>query len=393
MFRVVTLCMLACLTSLTFAQTSSSNLENPSSPLQVVYVIDGSTLTTYNINSQTLQATEVGISSLPEWTYPNLTTSPNGRILYFTAFQNISQQGERLYVFNTNSSGMPNGQPIESLSAKGVYSLQVDPTGKFLYVVQQGTGSNGYYPVAIIRAVIDPATGKLSQPTTVANYQLETGTVSCSLSIFGMNATGTSLYDEIFCSYPHGGAEATFNERTVDPQTGALGPDQQVLYWNNSSGGGQRVQFVKNLVFDYVVPNNYQQNVNELDIYALQPNVTNPLIQCTYSMLPACGTDGGTTHPSAEYVFMFDFLGGEQVTTEIEKVDLSSQQIVATGSTIPYEVQQFSPDGSIAYAANDVNTALNIEIYGFNIANAQVTAGGSISVPSDLDSWFAVERR
>ncbi len=71
---------------------------------------------------------------------------------------------------------------------------------------------------------------------------------------------------------------------------------------------------------------------------------------------------------------------------------MSSKQIVGTSSTIPYEVQQFSPDGTIAYAANDVNTALNIQIYGFNVNNAQVTAGALISVPSNLDSWFTAER-
>jgi hypothetical protein len=87
------------------------------------------------------------------------------------------------------------------------------------------------------------------------------------------------------------------------------------------------------------------------------------------------------------------FLRNPQQTTDIDKVDFSSKQFLATSSTIPYEVQQFSPDGSIAYAANDVNTALDIQIYGFNVSDAQVTAGGSIDVPSGLDSWFAVERR
>jgi len=390
MYRALTLALLVCMASLTFAQITPSNPTGSTAPLQIVYVIDGSTLTTYNVNSQTLQATDVGTTTLKQSVYPGLVTSPNGHIVYYTAFQNLDQQGEYLYVYNTNSSGVPNSQPVQSISVKGVYSLQVDPTGKFLYVVQQGTGSNGFYPANIIRAVIDPATGKLSQPTTVAKYKLESSTVFCYLSIFGMNAAGTKLYDEISCGYPHGGAEATYNERTVDTQTGALGPDQQVYYWNNSSGGGEFVQFVKNLMFDFVIPNNYQQDINEVNVYALQPNVTTPLIQCTASMLANCGSDAfGLTHPSAQYVFLFN----PQQTTDIDQVDLNSQQIVGTGSVIPYRVEQFSPDGSIAYAANDVNTGLDIQIYGFNTTNAQVTAGGAISVPSGLDSWFAVERR
>ncbi len=79
--------------------------------------------------------------------------------------------------------------------------------------------------------------------------------------------------------------------------------------------------------------------------------------------------------------------------TTIDKVEMSSRQIVSTSSTIPYEVQEFSPDGKIAYAANDVNTSLNIQIYGFNVSTAAVTAGGLIKVPSNLDSWWAEERR
>jgi hypothetical protein len=392
MLRVTTLCVFVCLASFAFAQTSSSDSAHPSSPVQVVYAIDGSTLSTYNVDSHTLQATQVGTTTLAQSVYPTLTTSPNGHTIYYTAYQNISQQGERLYVYSTNTSGVPNGPPIQSLGAQGVYSLQVSPAGKFLFLVHQGPTGAQFTPYAIVRFVVDPNTGKISQGVTEAKYELDSGTggsQSCSLSIFGMNATGTKLYDEIFCSY-HGGASATYNERTVDPQTGALGPDQQVYSWNNSYGGGEQVQFVKSLVFDSVTPNDYQQDINVVNVYPLKPNVTTPLIQCTGSMLADCATDINTVHPSAEYIFMFN---PQQPNTDVNKVDLTLKQIVATGSTIPYEVQQFSPDGTIAYGVNDINGALTIEIYGFNVATASVTQGGTISVPSDLDSWWAVERR
>jgi hypothetical protein len=39
----------------TFAQSPSSNVGNSSSPIQIVYMIDGSTLTTYNVDGQTFQ--------------------------------------------------------------------------------------------------------------------------------------------------------------------------------------------------------------------------------------------------------------------------------------------------------------------------------------------------
>ena len=393
MFRFAVLFVSVCLASTSFAQTSASvSTKNPATPVQIVYAIDGSTLSTYNVDPQTLQATLAGTTTLLQSTYPGLVTSPNAHFLYYTAYQNISQQGERLYVYNTNSSGVPNGEPIQSLSAQGVDSLQVSPAGTFLFLVHQGPAGEQFTPYAIVRFVINPNTGKISQGVTEAKYELDTGSggsQSCSLLVFGMNAAGTKLYDEIFCSY-HGGASATYNERTVDPQTGALGPDPQVYSWNNSNRGGEQVQFVKNLVLDFVTPNNFQQDINVLNVYPLKPNVTTPLIQCTGSMLPACADHSiGIPHPSAEYVFMTNV----QQITEIDKVDLTSKQIVATGSTIPYEVQQFSPDGTIAYGvSDDINGDLTIEIYSFNIATAAVTAGGTISVPSDLDSWWAVER-
>jgi len=393
MFRAVPLFVIVCLAVPTFAQSPSSNVGNSSSPLQIVYVIDGSTLTTYTVDGQTFQPTPVGMTTLQESVYPDLITSPNGRILYYTAYQNYSQQGEKLYVYNTNSLGVPNTQPIQTLGAKGIYTPLVDPNDKFLYVVHQGTVGTQYTTYTIVRYVINPATGKISQPVTEATYKLDSAVsgLYCSLFLDGMNTTGTMLYDAIFCSYPYGGAEATYNERSVDPLTGSLGPDQKVYYWNNSSGGGDHVQFVKNLVFDFVVPNDYQQNVNFVDIYRVHPNLSTPLIHCTESMLADCGSDSyGLAHPSAQYVFVVSPI---TFMTNIDKVELNSKQIVATSSTIPYEVQQFSPDGKIAYAANDVNTALNIQIYGFNVNTAQVTAGGLISVPSDLDSWFPAERR
>ncbi len=388
MYRTVSLCALLCLAALTFAQTPSDNTASSTTPVQLVYVIDGSTLTTYDINSQTFQASLAGTTTLQQSVYPNLVPSPNGHILYFTAYQNTNQQGQRLYVYSTNSSGVPSSQPIQSISAQSLYSPFVDPTNKFFYVVHQGTIGQ-YTNYSIIRYVIDPTTGKISQPLTVGKYRLNTNALYCYLNIFGMNAAGSKLYDEVSCGYPHGGAEATYYERTVDTTTGSLGPDQQIYSWNNASGNDDNVQFVKNLMLDFVI-SNYQQNANVLNVYSLQPNVKNPIIQCTESMLADCGSDFNMrAHPSAQYVFMTT----PSYTTNIDKVELSSKQIVATSSTIPYEVQQFSPDGKVAYAANDVNTALNIQIYGFNANNAQVTPGGVISVPSNLDSWFAAERR
>ena len=389
MFRAASLCALLCLATLSFAQTPSGNAANSTTPLQLVYVIDGSILTTYNVNSQTLQAAQAGTTTVQQSVYPNLITSPNGHAIYYTAYQNVNQQGQRLYVYGTNNSGVPISPPIQSISAQNLFSPLVDPTNMFLYLVHQGTIGQ-YTNYTIIRYMIDPTTGKITQPVTEAKYRLNTNALYCWLFVFGMHAGGTKLYDQISCGYPHGGSRASYFERTVDPQTGALGPDQQIYSWDNASGCSHGVEFVKNLLFDFAF-NNLPMNDNNVGVDPLQPNFTRPVISCDSSMLADCSSFSfGLAHPSAQYVFM----GTPQTyMTNIDKVDLSAKKIVATGNTIPYEVQQFSPDGKIVYAANDVSAQLHIQIYGFNASNAQVTAGGLISVPSDLDSWFAAERR
>ena len=112
-----TSCLLFCLSAFSFAQNSSQIVASstPSSAVQVVYVVDGSTLTTYNVDPQTLQATAVGTLTLPQSTYPGVVTSPNGRFLYYSAYLNDSQQDHELYVYDTNASGVPGQTPCSNL--------------------------------------------------------------------------------------------------------------------------------------------------------------------------------------------------------------------------------------------------------------------------------------
>jgi hypothetical protein len=383
------LCLLLCVSSFALAQTSNTQSKGSttSSPVQVVYTIDGSTLTTYNVDPQTLQAAEVGTIALSESTYPYLITTPNGHFLYYEAVKDYSDAGRNLYVYDTNASGLPGTTPVQKINAKWLFGMATHPNGQFLYTVAQGSSPTGLTPYAIVRYLIDQNHGKLSQNVTEATYHLESGTSFCSPAILGFNTAGTIMYDAVFCSYPHGTGAATYYARSVDLQTGALGPDRQLYTWNYYAGsGGENVQFRNNLMFDFVQT---LFSGNSVNIYRVQQSLGTPLVNCTSSMWTVCGDPVyGLAHPSGEYVFLFDSTTN---ITDIGQVNLSTQQITQT-SSIPYEVQQFSPDGTVAYGVNDVNGALDIEIYGFSVASGQVTQGGTISVPSDLDSWFTAER-
>lgn len=381
--------LLLCFSSLALAQTfnRSQPASTPSSAVQVFYVVDGSTLTTYNIDPQTLEPSAVGTTTLPLSQYPSLVTSPNGQFLYYLA--NDNSKGEKLYVYDTNAMGVPPSAPVQVISTSELEGLSVNPVGRFLYLVAVAPLQQYMTQYTIVRNVIDPATGKLSQPMTEATYQLDAypSGNDCYLSILGFNPAGTVMYDGIFCSGPHGSGSSTYNQRSVDLQTGALGPDQQIYAFSYYAGSGNaNVQMQNNLMFAFVSYENQGPNANLVDVYQL-PDVTTPTVNCTASMWVVCGSFGyALAHPSGEYVFLQDSSG----LTDIGQVNLETQQI-AEVSSLPYEVRIFSPDGRIAYGTNSTTQA-KIRIAGFNSASGEVKLGGIIQMPRALDYWTAAER-
>jgi hypothetical protein len=75
-------------------------------------------------------------------------------------------------------------------------------------------------------------------------------------------------------------------------------------------------------MFDFVNPNSYQQRINCVNVYPLKPNTSKRMLQCTASMLQACGYAGGVAHPSGKFIFMEI----SQETTQIDKVELGQRK-------------------------------------------------------------------
>jgi hypothetical protein len=348
--------------------------------VQVVYAVNGTTLTTFNVDPKTLQATPVGTTALHASFSPALVASPNGRFLYYAA----TTTDHRLYVYDTNASGAPSSKPAQTVIANQLFgNVVVHPSGQFLYAVAVGpvyAGPTANY--VIVRNLIDQNHGKISQPVNEASYQLpDIDTAGfCTLNILGFNPAGDTMYDDIFCIYPFN-FSATYNQRSVNLQTGALGPDEQIYGWNDD-GGIDIVQFQNNRLFDFAEPPEYEEN--SVTIYQAQIPLSAPLVSCTASMLAVCSDfQYGLAHPSGQYAFLIDPNG----LTDIGQIDSTTQQLVQT-ATIPYSVQQFSPDGTIAYGS----VGSNIEITGFNLQNGQITAGGAISLTAAPDAWLAAQR-
>jgi hypothetical protein len=385
------LCLLLCLSSPSFAQTlrSSSQGWAPTSPVEVFYVVDDSTLTTYNIDQETFEASAVGTTTMPASKYPGIVTSPDGQFLYYLTDSSFAGTGQKLYAYETNAAGVPEDTPVQAMNAGQLAGLVMNRGGTFLYSIAVGPIGQQYTrQYSIVRNVIDLSTGKLSQPVSEATYQLDSNASGndCSLSILGFNPAGTIMYDGIFCGGPHASGSSTYNQRTVDLQTGALGPDQQVYGFGYYAGSGYaNVQFENNFMFAFDSYENQGPNENIVDVFQM-PNVSAPAVNCTATMLAACGDFGhALAHPSGEYVFL------ESNGTQIGQVNLETQQIVEVNS-LPFTAWMFSPDGGVAYGQTSTGSPHDVYIAGFNAANGEVKLGGTIQLPHVLDYWIAAKR-
>jgi len=205
-----------------------------------------------------------------------------------------------------------------------------------------------------------------------------------------MNAKGTMLYDNEFCG-THGGDEGFFHERTVDPQTGDLGAPAQIFTWSiDTDASPDSVQVIKGLLFAFSYPV-LDQPFNGLQVYPITTNRNaKPLIDCSWSVSAICAADVGFAHPSAKYVF---YTNTQDSTTEVDAVDMSSKQIVSTGtvfSTPTPNILKFSPDGSVVYSWD--RTTNTISIFGFDAATAAILTGGSVTESTTI-SILPAERR
>lgn len=384
-----------CLGTLTSAENTASAIDQTgSTPVQVVYLTEGTSIVTYDVDPQTLNPTQVGSVTVPNAAinpdvYPSLIAAPNDHFIFYIGY--VSQSQQELWVFATDSTGSPQLPAVQELNVKNLNGLLADPKANFVYAVFEGVNKDQAYttPWYIRRYAVDAASGKLSQPQVAATYALDNGadgTTLCGLTLLGFNSSGTSLYDEVSCS-AEGANDATYNERTVNLTNGALGDDVEVYSWQNGTEGFESVQFVGDRMFDFVVPFNYAQGYDSVNIYPIVPSTRAPLLTCTAQMLEACGYAGGFAHPSGKYIFM----AIASDVTQIDKVELSQKKIVDTSNYVPYEVTQFSPDGTLVYGVTSVNSTDQLMVYGFNVGTSEVTPGGYIYLPSTYEGFFTAE--
>jgi hypothetical protein len=359
-------------------RTPGVRSETGSTGVQVLYVNQGTTIYTYDVDPQTLTPTKVGTLAVSEMTFfYGLIPGPDDHFIYVVGTD--AQLAFHIWVFATNTTGAPQATAVQDMTVS-LYGLPViDSTGNFLYAVLAVPASEPFTEVfSIERYSIDQGTGRLSQGQAEVSYTLSfSDTEYCVLALDSFDTNTMSLYADINCSGSYGAEASIYFEYAVNSQTGALAPGVQLYLWTNDSGGAQNIQFLGGLMFDFVIPNDYQPNADMVNIYPIKPvtNSQNALVHCAETMLEACGSATGIAHPSGKYVFMWT----APELTEIDQVEVQQQKIVDTGNSIPWMMRQFSPDGSLVYGIA-APSYYDVEIYGFNVETGAVTAGTPIYV-------------
>src|SRR4030081_251189 len=126
---------------------------SPSSSIQVVYVLSGSTVQTYDVDPQTGFPTQEGQGVvLPGITNPALLPAKNDHFLYMTGFD--SHIREHLWVLATDSTGVPQLPAIQEISLSNTGGFEINPDGTLAYAVETTSNSKGQMVATIERSAV-----------------------------------------------------------------------------------------------------------------------------------------------------------------------------------------------------------------------------------------------
>jgi hypothetical protein len=341
------LCLFLSITALN-AQPTRGN-SSSSSSTEVVYLLTNSTILTYNVDRTTGNPTEQGQGvTLDSVANTVLLPSANDRFVYVIGYDATS---EYLWVYATDTTGVPLLPAVQALSlTDGSFStgnFVIDPSGTLAYAVEQRLNSIGDVLARITKFSIDPGTGlviRAAQPavTYKANGPC-TPVAEASLNISGFNPAGTVMFDYWICNYPFANNSATYFSRSVNPTTGALGPDHQIFDWADGNFGVDLVNFTPRALIYFSIPDNQSQGLNSVNVYSLQGTLQ---FSCFASMLEACGY--GLSN-SVDRTGKFDFVEISSDSTQITKLEPSAKKIVDTGNYIQGSLQAFAPDDALIY--------------------------------------------
>ncbi len=365
--------------SISSAQSAiSRRAVSPSSGVEVLYILSGSTLVTYDVDRTTGAPTEEGSGvTIDSVNNTVLLPSANDHFLYVTG--NDAQGVEWLWVYATDSTGVPQLPAVQALNLTDgsfvTYDFVINPNGTLAYAAETAYTSQYFTLVKIVKFTIDTNTGMVTKaPKPVASYGPNGPcllTASASYYIYGFNPKGNVMYDYWDCNYPFGNDSANYYKRTVNQSTGAISQEKQIFSWADGNQGADVVNITPTALIYFSIPS--FGAMSSVNVYSLNGT---QLFSCTASMLEACGYGvWNATDPTGK----FDLIMLSQGVTEITRIELGAKKIVDTNFFVPGNFLGFAPDDALVYTQN-IESDWLYPIYVFDPATGALTyMGGEIT--------------
>jgi Lactonase, 7-bladed beta-propeller len=339
----------------------SSSISSSSAGGEILYILEGAALTTYTINPETLEPsfTSGPVKLIPASAFLlQLVTSHNGRFLY--VLWNDSQQQEHLSAFATDKSGVPQTPASQVLNVSSLSQLNIHPSGEFAYAMELKQSASGYV-CTLLLFPIDPS-GMLQPP---GDAQGTYGPAALPTLLYGISPNGTQIY-----LAAEANSTSQYLERTVNEPGGSLAAN--TFLFNPPTLDS--IALGATLIIDYQSAFSYS-HPQYLDVLSNEPEPPQLLIHCTSTMLHSCAASTNVElDPSGKYLFMTD---PSLHQVRVAAIDLSSNQVLDTGSFLPFTAQTpgfaFSPDGTLVYALLARDSS--IHVYRFDHTTGSLSEG------------------
>ena len=278
--------------------------------------------------------------------------SADGHFLYVTGGD--SEPAVNLWVFATDANGVPQLPAVQELNFGEVQNyieeFEISPNRKLAYAVQSTYNSQGELLAQLRKFVVDPDTGMVREdPKPVIQYRTN---LNCNysgdtslLSLLGFNHDGTEMYEAWVCYIFHqGGTIANYYSRTVDQNTGGVGPDKFLVSGDGAFEVGNVVNITPTAIVDFFWWD-YARAATQSMFTGLNGG-SKPLFTCNADVLEACGyAFNATVDPSGQWLF----LQTSADSTQVMRIDLAGKQIVNTEYYLEGVVNGFSPDNAFIY--------------------------------------------
>jgi hypothetical protein len=362
--------------------------ENHTSPIDVLYVVTNSTIQTYNVDPSNGDATMYGTMTITVPPNSNPVFVPGTNDHYIYIWCTCGAQGVTLWVYPTNSHGAPQGPLVQTVNFKTAFgNFVIDPNGTLAYADQALQNSSQQPEYGIRAFALNPQTGILTVFPTLSSIARPPSTDICSssnpfaypdFSLAGFNFNGTRLIDSWRCS-GYDDWSGYYYTQTVDPQTGALGPQVATVGTGSSEDEFSTVTFTPTSILSFT-NYGYGDSPNELDVY--WPNATLDF-SCYGAMLDACAYSSGiTADRSGRFIFFYTYAGG----TEVTRLNMDKKTIEPAGIPLADGINTFSLDDRLIYGSRALsgNGQYVTPVYAFDPATGLISdLGQTVPMPSE----------